>query len=272
MATALPANVNLIQLLAASPGTAIVGSEPLESVQSGTSVAFTLNQVLTFAQTNFSVGNLAAMAGLSVLGVTGTATATVAAITGVAGQILAVNAAGTGLAFTGAPTLATSVTAPFFNASNTTNGYQIGGTTAIAFVAGYNLLFTPDAQQALLMGNSSDPSNYYKGGTHFFRDRSAVDWISLTMSSPPIVQVGQANATGSGKVQLRGPLVSGGTTSMGYLISTASNFGVFAGTGAPGISAATSSLYLRNDATSSTTRLYINLNGASSWTAIAALA
>src|SRR6516162_4063768 len=99
MATALPANVNLIQLLAASPGTTITGVEPIESVQSNTSVALTFNQVLTFAQSNFSVGNIGALAGLSVVGVAGAVTATAAAITGTTDQVLRIAQNGTGLAF-----------------------------------------------------------------------------------------------------------------------------------------------------------------------------
>lgn len=107
MATALPANVNLIQLLAASPGTTIAGTEPLESVQTGTSVAFTVNQVLSFVQSNFSAGNLASISGLSVLGVIGTANATPAAIAGTTDQVLRVAQNGTTFGF-GAINLATS--------------------------------------------------------------------------------------------------------------------------------------------------------------------
>jgi hypothetical protein len=99
MATALPANVNLIQLLAASPGTTITGVEPIESVQSNTSVALTFNQMLTFAQANFSVGNIGALAGLSVVGVAGAVTATAAAITGTTDQVLRIAQNGTTLGF-----------------------------------------------------------------------------------------------------------------------------------------------------------------------------
>lgn len=41
-----------------------------------------------------------------------------------------------------------------------------------------------------------------------------------------------------------------------------------AGTGAPTMSAAKGSLYVRTDGSSSSTRLYINSNGATSWVAI----
>ena len=193
MATALPANVNLIQLLAASPGTTITGVEPIESVQSNTSVALTFNQVLTFAQSNFSVGNIGALAGLSVVGVAGAVTATAAAITGTTDQVLRIAQNGTTLGF-GPINLAT-----------------------VAAVTG-------------ILGQAF-------GGT------------------------GNNLAQG---------LANGGNTTLAVTLSTVTNFGIFVGTGSPSISAATSSIYFRNDGNTNTTRLYININGSTSWTAVTA--
>jgi hypothetical protein len=193
MPTALPANVNLIQLLAASPGTTITGVEPIESVQSNTSVALTFNQVLTFAQSNFSVGNIGALAGLSVVGVAGAVTATAAAITGTTDQVLRIAQNGTGLAF---------------------GSIQLGTSSAVTGILG----------QAF-------------GGT------------------------GNNLAQG---------LANGGNTTLAVTLSTVTNFGIFVGTGSPSISAATSSIYFRNDGNTNTTRLYININGSTSWTAVTA--
>lgn len=44
--------------------------------------------------------------------------------------------------------------------------------------------------------------------------------------------------------------------------------GLYSGAGAPTISAAQGSLYLRTDGSSTSTRAYINTNGATTWTAI----
>src|ERR1043166_1662218 len=101
MVAQLPANVNLGPVLALAPGTALTGVEPFETVQSGTSVAVTGQQILSFVQTSFTA------AALSVLGVAGNAAASVASISGVANQVLRVNAGGTGLGF-GAVNLATT--------------------------------------------------------------------------------------------------------------------------------------------------------------------
>lgn len=44
--------------------------------------------------------------------------------------------------------------------------------------------------------------------------------------------------------------------------------GLYSGTGAPTFTAAKGSLYLRTDGSSTSTRAYINTNGATTWTAI----
>jgi hypothetical protein len=63
---------------------------------------------------------------------------------------------------------------------------------------------------------------------------------------------------------------SGGTTGAGFVFFSTPNFGIFGGTGSPTLSAATSSLYLRLDASSATTRAYINTNGSTTWAGLTA--
>lgn len=189
MAAQLPANVNLSTLLALAPLAAPVGGEPIESVQSGTSGAFTVNQIVAFAKASQTT------VGLSVLGVAGTSNAAAAAITGLGDQVLRVNSAGTSLAF-GAVNLATSA--------------------AVTGVLGL--------------------------------------------------------INGGGGLNLAQAVPAGGSTTLGLVLSTASNFGIFVGIGAPTLSAATSSLYLRFDATTATSRLYINTNGVTNWATVTASA
>ena len=61
---------------------------------------------------------------------------------------------------------------------------------------------------------------------------------------------------------------AGGTTGIGYTFSATSNFGVFFGSGAPTLSAAKGSLYLRSDGSATNNRAYINTDGGTTWTAI----
>lgn len=61
---------------------------------------------------------------------------------------------------------------------------------------------------------------------------------------------------------------AGGTAGAGVTVSSATNFGVFFGSGAPTLSAAKGSLYLRSDGTGTGDRAYINSNGSTTWTAL----
>ena len=49
-------------------------------------------------------------------------------------------------------------------------------------------------------------------------------------------------------------------------LSSTSGFGIYVGSGAPTISAAQGSIYLRTDGSSTSTRLYVNTNGSTTWT------
>ena len=54
----------------------------------------------------------------------------------------------------------------------------------------------------------------------------------------------------------------------GFLATSTASFGIFFGSGAPTVSAAKGSLYLRSDGTTTNDRAYINTNGATTWTAL----
>lgn len=61
---------------------------------------------------------------------------------------------------------------------------------------------------------------------------------------------------------------AGGTAGAGVLVSSTSNFGMFFGSGAPTLSAAKGSLYLRSDGSGTGDRAYINTDGSTTWTAL----
>lgn len=61
---------------------------------------------------------------------------------------------------------------------------------------------------------------------------------------------------------------AGGAVTAGVKMSTTANFGVFFGSGAPTLSAAKGSLYLRSDGTTTNDRMYVNTDGATTWTAV----
>lgn len=61
---------------------------------------------------------------------------------------------------------------------------------------------------------------------------------------------------------------AGGKISQGILLGNTKNFGIFWGSGAPTLSAAKGSLYLRTDGSSTSTRLYVNSDSSTSWVSI----
>lgn len=76
--------------------------------------------------------------------------------------------------------------------------------------------------------------------------------------------------TGAVTVGASTPITAGGTTAIGLLFSSTStvNFGVFFGSGAPTITAGKGSLYLNTTGSSTSTRLYVNSTGGTTWVAV----
>ena len=83
-------------------------------------------------------------------------------------------------------------------------------------------------------------------------------------------------AAGTGKVTAASSITArsgtaipaGGTAGAGLMVSSTANFGVFFGSGAPTLSAAKGSLYLRSDGSTTNDRAYINSDGGTTWTAL----
>jgi hypothetical protein len=72
-----------------------------------------------------------------------------------------------------------------------------------------------------------------------------------------------AQSTFSGPVASQNGFLVGAANAV-----TTTTPGVYSGTGAPTLTAAQGSLYLRSDGSSTSTRAYVNTDGATTWTAI----
>lgn len=59
---------------------------------------------------------------------------------------------------------------------------------------------------------------------------------------------------------------AGGSTSAVLLFGTTAGFGIYYGSGAPTVTAAQGSIYIRSDGSSTSTRLYVNTTGSTTWT------
>jgi hypothetical protein len=78
---------------------------------------------------------------------------------------------------------------------------------------------------------------------------------ALTLSSTGVLTVAGGTAT-----------PAGGSTAARLIFGTTAGFGIYYGSGAPTVSAAQGSIYLRSDGSSTSTRLYVNTNGSTTWT------
>lgn len=95
-----------------------------------------------------------------------------------------------------------------------------------------------------------------------------------TFSGPVVSQNGFVGDISGGAISATGNVtadsatapVAGGAAS--FLATSTAGLGIYFGSGAPTVSAAKGSLYLRTDGSSTSTRAYINTDGATTWTAI----
>lgn len=90
------------------------------------------------------------------------------------------------------------------------------------------------------------------------------DVTATTVAATGSVTGASVSATGNVTADSGTAPTAGGMAA--FLASSTANFGVYVGSGAPSISAAQGSLYLRTDGTTTNDRIYVR--GSSSWIAI----
>jgi hypothetical protein len=102
---------------------------------------------------------------------------------------------------------------------------------------------------------------------------TAIDFYTTpntTTSTALAFTIGQDKsiaAVGAATILNGTAIPAGGTASAGYKFSSTSNFGIFFGSGAPSLSAAQGSLYLRSDG-GADSLLYTNSDGGTTWLAV----
>lgn len=134
---------------------------------------------------------------------------------------------------------------------------------------------------ATMDGAILDPTDTSEDGALFFGTMvggsfTYVATIGPGYSSSNASDQGQGTISISGhyyskvglKTYINTAIPAGGTAGSGVMFSSTTNFGIFFGSGAPTLSAAQGSLYLRSDGSSSSTRMYVNSNGTTGWVAV----
>lgn len=103
----------------------------------------------------------------------------------------------------------------------------------------------------------------------FWRNAGNSANASLVLNTSDVLVTDASVATaGSLSMYTATAVPAGGTTGAGLKMSSTANLGVFFGSGAPTLSAAQGSLYIRTDGSSTSTRLYVNTNGSTTWTSV----
>lgn len=150
---------------------------------------------------------------------------------------------------TGSQTLTNKIlTSPTINSPTITNA----SVTADA-ITGYTVSNT-----GTIYGVSVSTGNVAVSGT-----LSATGTLSITGAT---TLSSSLSVTGQPSFQTATAPPAAGTASAGIKLSSTSNFGIFFGSGAPTFSAAQGSIYLRTDGSSTSTRLYVNQSGSTTWT------
>ena len=87
-----------------------------------------------------------------------------------------------------------------------------------------------------------------------------------TTLSSTLAVTGASTLTGQLSVQTSTAPPAAGLSTAGIKVSSTANLGLFFGSGAPTFSAAQGAIYLRTDGSSTSTRLYVNTTGSTTWT------
>ena len=88
--------------------------------------------------------------------------------------------------------------------------------------------------------------------------------VTTTATIGPAMSVDSVSATGNITADSGTAPVAGGAAA--FLATSTAGLGIYVGSGAPTVSAAQGSLYIRTDGSSTSTRLYVNTNGTTGWT------
>lgn len=171
------------------------------------------------------------------------------------------NASGTQVDMAKIAASATTVTAAAENANIIFSAMNAGAMTDRMVLTSANL--RPNTNGGLALGAAATSwSNL------FLASAGVIGWNNgnLTMTH----SAGAMAATGVWTLASATATPANGSTSARMLFGTTANFGIYYGSGAPTVSAAQGSLYLRSDGTTTNDRMYVNNSSGSgtTWTAV----
>jgi hypothetical protein len=92
--------------------------------------------------------------------------------------------------------------------------------------------------------------------------------VAANITGGNVLSSAVISAVGNARILSGTAVPAGGTAGAGYRMSSVTNFGIFFGSGAPTLSAAQGSLYMRTDGSATSDRMYVNTDGATAWTPV----
>ena len=139
-------------------------------------------------------------------------------------------------------------------------------TTAAVTSSTYDLFLARDAANTLALRNSTNAQTERVYTT--WTNASNGEWLEIgSASSIPYISATK-NGTGTQRaINLqRVATPASGSSSAAVLLGTTAAFGIYYGSGAPTVTAAQGSIYLRSDGSGIADRLYVNTDGGTTWT------
>jgi hypothetical protein len=151
--------------------------------------------------------------------------------------------------------------------------YVVAGSSWYLGWSGRSSMYSPSDGVITISNNAvSDFSRLQFGGTtssfpSLKRSGTEIQARLADDSGDATLTAGTLKSGGSALIGVGTAIPAGGNNGIGFKGTSATNFGVFFGSGAPTLSAAKGSLYLRSDGSGTTDRFYINTDGGTTWTA-----
>lgn len=151
----------------------------------------------------------------------------------------------------------------------------VGGSLDLNASTGTSMLTALDgtgtiAQRAGTTSQSFRVYNTWSSASNY--ERFVLDWKTTSNT----LRIGTEAQTGTVRdISFVGGVVTfasgtatpaGGSTAASIRLGTTAALGIYYGSGAPTVSAAQSSIYMRTDGSSTSTRMYINTDGSTGWT------
>jgi hypothetical protein len=148
-----------------------------------------------------------------------------------------------------------------------TNALQVQRPSTTQFIlfqvdAGSNLIRLDGAKPAALISGPNTTTAFTIGTENnipLIFNRNSAEIMRFNISDQVVVA---SNVS----------IPAGGSSTAVLIFGTTAGFGIYFGSGAPTVSAAKGSLYLRSDGTGTTDRMFVNTNGATTWTAVTTVA